>query len=267
MPTNDKYVQCEDVSVPERTLLLVELLMKKVEQLEEKINNYSCLCQCVRLPPLPPAAPQLKPKPLIAPTLIGVIDVNAAVNEPKPLTAQKHSKTRATSIITRSQKIAGDLKDTTRAKETSAGKRDVTPKASTSQKSDGTPVSANDVSLGNSTTGEEWSTVVKRKRAAIAIRGSFGGAVRGAEVVKNYHFYPFHRDTTVADMNDYIKKITNCTADFTVVKLKSKGDYASFKVGIPTKLSTLVLKAENWPRHSFIKEWVARMETPRLPSS
>jgi hypothetical protein len=261
MSTVNKAVQCngEDLvsAAPNRVLVIVELLLKKVEKLEERLNK-TCTCQMVCPPPAPrdapPAALPSKPKSKL------VISGNAPIKEAS--VKQKSTTTTATisntmtSRITRSQKVLDNInkKSTTEIPKTR--------ESTSNPERDVIDISA----VGQSTEDGKWSTVAKKKRPA-AVRGILGGGVKGSDVVKNYHFYPFHPETSAADMSNYLKKLANCNAEFTIAKLKSKGDYASFKIGIPVKLSTLILKPDNWPRYSFIKEWVSKIETPRLPTS
>jgi hypothetical protein len=84
--------------------------------------------------------------------------------------------------------------------------------------------------------------------------------------LKVYYCYPFFRDTSEKDMETFLKSLVS-TASFTVHKIRSKRDNASFKIGIPTSVVGEVLKAEHWPQHSFVKEWENRERTARLPNT
>lgn len=108
-----------------------------------------------------------------------------------------------------------------------------------------------------------WTTVRNKRR--VVVRGSLGGG-REREDYKFYHFHPFHKDTTSDDMSSYLTSLVS-TASFNVTKIKSRGEYSSFKIGIPKNIVNKILQSDNWPRKSFIKEWEAKpRDAPRLPS-
>lgn len=113
---------------------------------------------------------------------------------------------------------------------------------------------------------EGWKLVSGKKR--VIIRGTKVNKTNNGSGLINkkfYHFHPFHPDTTVDDFMQYLTALDD-TVSFTVIKLGTKQNaYASFKVGIPESAVSEVLKAEHWPKRSYINEWRNNVALPRLP--
>ncbi|XP_052747903.1 uncharacterized protein LOC128200024 [Galleria mellonella] len=72
---------------------------------------------------------------------------------------------------------------------------------------------------------------------------------------KSYlHLYYVKIGTTVEQVNEYLRTICpgdNCSAE----ALKSRGDYASFKLSVPTKHLDKYLASENWIEDVYIRPW------------
>lgn len=72
---------------------------------------------------------------------------------------------------------------------------------------------------------------------------------------KSYlHLYFLKMGTTADEVVKYLRTIApddNCTAE----TLKSRGDYASFKLSVPTKNLSKYLSPENWAEDVHIKPW------------
>jgi hypothetical protein len=107
---------------------------------------------------------------------------------------------------------------------------------------------------------EEW-TDVKRRRS----RASQAGVLRGtaspgttslsaAERRRFLHLYYVQEGTTVEQVRAHLTAV--CGGDVcSVEELKARGSYASFKLGVPTKLAERVMSADIWSVDICIKPW------------
>lgn len=110
----------------------------------------------------------------------------------------------------------------------------------------------------------EW-TEVRRRLTTLPVRASLPGMLRGtaahgatslcaAEKKTYVHLYYVKEGTTVEQVNAHL--ITICGADVCLVEaLKARGNYASFKIAIPSKLSNIILNPENWAVDICVKLW------------
>lgn len=108
-------------------------------------------------------------------------------------------------------------------------------------------------------------TEARRKRTPLQARLSLPGVLRGtaapgatllsaAERKKYLHLYYVEEGTTVEQVSTHLKAI--CGADVCLVEaLKSRGNYASFKLTVPAKLTVLVMNPENWAVDICVKPW------------
>ncbi|KAJ2940332.1 hypothetical protein O0L34_g6 [Tuta absoluta] len=79
-------------------------------------------------------------------------------------------------------------------------------------------------------------------------------SLRAAERKHDLHLYNVLIGTTVDEVRAYLNTI--CKADVcTVMALKARGEYASFKISVPTMLTEHVLDAKNWPEDICIRQW------------
>lgn len=101
---------------------------------------------------------------------------------------------------------------------------------------------------------------------ARASHGSDNGGVRrgtaapgatplcAAERLSQLHLYYVQEGTTAEQVRSHLTSI--CSSDVcTVEVLKSRGNYSSFKLGVPSKCSELVLSPNNWAKDICIKPW------------
>lgn len=109
-------------------------------------------------------------------------------------------------------------------------------------------------------TDSEWIEVKRRRnRRAIenVIRGTAPPASTSllpAERKSYLHLYYVKVGTTVEQVITHLKNI--CAEDVCSVEvLKSRGDYASFKLSVPTKHCSKYLSPENWAVDVHIKPW------------
>lgn len=109
----------------------------------------------------------------------------------------------------------------------------------------------------------EWIKITNKRR--VTVRGSKKTCATEAPTNIFFHCYPLHPDTSCDDMSLYLNSLVN-TVSFAIAKIKSKGEYSSFKIGMPQSAVAEVLKSKHWPRGTFIKEWQVRLAAPRLPA-
>lgn len=121
----------------------------------------------------------------------------------------------------------------------------------------------------------EWSEVTNR-RATRSQRTSQYSIARGtaapgsttleASERKFYlHVYYLKAGTTVEQMITHLLSI--CPNDTCFVEqLKSRGDYASFKITVPTKNKDLYMSPTNWAEDVHIKPWRGGFRGPKTPA-
>lgn len=79
-------------------------------------------------------------------------------------------------------------------------------------------------------------------------------ALCAAERRRQLHLYYVQEGTTAEQVRAHLTTI--CGSDVcTVDSLKPRGSYASFKLGVPTKFSELVLSPDNWAEDICVKPW------------
>ena len=96
-----------------------------------------------------------------------------------------------------------------------------------------------------------------RRRSINVTRGAAAPSVStllAAERKSYLHLYYVKPGTTVQQVVEHLQNIfpgANCNAE----SLKPRGDYASFKLSVPTKLVGKCLLPEHWPEDVHIKPW------------
>lgn len=91
-------------------------------------------------------------------------------------------------------------------------------------------------------------------RGSAKVSGSLPQLV-AAEQLRYIHLYYVQMGTTVQKVKDYIISITDAEIFCSVEPLRARGHYASFKIGVPSKLYDSVMTAEMWPEDVCIKPW------------
>lgn len=81
--------------------------------------------------------------------------------------------------------------------------------------------------------------------------------LEASERIKYLHLFYVKEGTSEDQVREHIKTICTICADdhFTVDALKSRGRYASFKIGVPFKWSERLLCPQNWAEDICIKPW------------
>ncbi|KAI5641148.1 hypothetical protein NE865_06617 [Phthorimaea operculella] len=105
---------------------------------------------------------------------------------------------------------------------------------------------------------ENWTDIVKRQRSSVS--RVFGTARPGsthleaAERVKYIHLYYVKVGTTKEQVQAHLDSICG-TGTCSVEALNARGNYASFKLGVPSKQVALVMSPDNWAEDICIKPW------------
>lgn len=100
----------------------------------------------------------------------------------------------------------------------------------------------------------EWIQVAKKrhnKSPKDVIRGSATSGLtqlEAAERVRYMHLYYVKIGTTEEQVLDHLKSIVN-SEEYTVESLKARGNYSSFKLGVPSRLENCVMSSEHWPEN------------------
>ncbi|CAG4914845.1 unnamed protein product [Colias eurytheme] len=113
----------------------------------------------------------------------------------------------------------------------------------------------------NPRTESRWTEVkrksVRRYKSADIIRGTAKPGIsnlEASEKVKFFHLFYVKYGTTEDQVRMHLANIC-ATNNCSVEALKSRGNYASFKIGVPDKLSSKVLIEDNWAAEICIKPW------------
>ncbi|CAH2096625.1 unnamed protein product [Euphydryas editha] len=114
-----------------------------------------------------------------------------------------------------------------------------------------------------------WTEVKNRRsrRASNVTRGtaepgSTACALSAAERKSYLHLYYVQTGTTTEQVVAHLRKICDndtCSAE----ALKSRGDYASFKLTVPAKNRDKYMKPEHWAEDVHIKPWRSGFRKPQ----
>ncbi|CAB3232841.1 unnamed protein product [Arctia plantaginis] len=112
----------------------------------------------------------------------------------------------------------------------------------------------------NSSNIDEWTVVTKKQKGRVHSKTLQRKEITyppGLEVANGWthlHLYNVLLGTTAKRVLTYVKSLCGYP-DCTVVALKTRAEYASFKIGVPVELAEKILKAENWTGNIRIKPW------------
>lgn len=119
------------------------------------------------------------------------------------------------------------------------------------------PVLTQHHSHDDSSSEGEWKTVTKRRRSMNVLKGTAAPGttlLEAAERKSFLHLYFVKTGTSADVISEHLKTI--CPTDSCSVEvLKPRGDYASFKLGVPAKNVSLYMSVEHWAEDVHIKEW------------
>lgn len=109
----------------------------------------------------------------------------------------------------------------------------------------------------------EWTTVRRRERRPLVILRGTAEECHGLTAIERkrfLHIWSLHPDTSEELVLGYTQAVCPavvCTAE----KLRSKGDYASFKVGVPESAFDRLHTENAWPLNTSVKEWEFRRKS------
>ncbi|PZC77614.1 hypothetical protein B5X24_HaOG203170 [Helicoverpa armigera] len=104
---------------------------------------------------------------------------------------------------------------------------------------------------------QSWSEVVKKpSRRAISIHGAAGPNVTSLKAVEvRKHLHLWNMESTTDEIQKYLHTLCN-TDTCTVEELTPKGNYKSFKIGVPLACYDKCYSADVWPVNARIKPWI-----------
>ena len=110
---------------------------------------------------------------------------------------------------------------------------------------------------------DEWVEVRKRKSKQFYVCGTAGPGVTPLKAVDHRKFiHLWNMVSGAAEILSYLQGL--CPGgNFTVEQLKPKGDYKSFKIGVPVEFFEKATAADTWPSNARVKEWFFRWQPAR----
>lgn len=102
-----------------------------------------------------------------------------------------------------------------------------------------------------------WSEVVRKpSRRAVSIHGAAGPNVTSLKAVEvRKHLHLWNMESTADEIQKYLYTLCN-TDTCTVQELTPKGNYKSFKIGVPLACFEKCYSADVWPMNARIKPWI-----------
>lgn len=104
-----------------------------------------------------------------------------------------------------------------------------------------------------------WRRVTHRRKRRPVLRGTAieHKGLTAVERRKYIHAWQFDANTTVDDIMKFLLNI-NKEIVYDVVKLTTKADYASFRIGVPESKLSFYMDPNIWPNHVAFNEWFFR---------
>ena len=104
----------------------------------------------------------------------------------------------------------------------------------------------------------EWTRVTNKSkyRRPVSIQGAAGPTVTSLRAVEaRKHLHLWNMESTADEIRDYLR--TLCGTDAcTIDELTPKGNYKSFKIGVPVACYERCYSADVWPVNARIKAWI-----------
>lgn len=120
--------------------------------------------------------------------------------------------------------------------------------------------------INNHNSAEEWTEVRSKKpRRVSSLRGTAGPettTLKAVEYRKYIHLWNMVSGTE--EVQTYLQKLFP-EAGCTIEELKPKGDYKSFKIGVPPELYLKCVSPNIWPTNARVKEWFFRRQPTKSP--
>lgn len=130
----------------------------------------------------------------------------------------------------------------------------------TSQQNEQTAISTQ-IGTEQNSANNDWVEVRKQKpKRFSSVRGTAGPEVTSLKAVEfRKYFHLWNMVSGADDILSYLRKL--CLGGVcTVEELKSKGDYKSFKIGVPADHFEKCLSADIWPDNARVKGWLFRRQ-------
>lgn len=112
---------------------------------------------------------------------------------------------------------------------------------------------------------QQW-TEVRRSRRPASLSGTAGPTVTTLKAVEpRSYVHLWNMESSAEEVRTYLRDLCpggTCS----VTELSAKGDYKSYKIGVPVPYEEVCLSAEVWPLNAKIKPWIvypARYKTPK----
>lgn len=103
-----------------------------------------------------------------------------------------------------------------------------------------------------------WQKVLGRKKRFSSVRGTAGPHVTSLKAIECRKFiHLWNMISGADDVREYLHTLYPGKT-FTIEELKPKGDYKSFKIGVPKELYEECLTAEMWPENARVRVWFFR---------
>lgn len=138
----------------------------------------------------------------------------------------------------------------------------VTPESESAKSTASTQPAANSIEPQNDSITDRREVKMQDKRThpslASVVRGSAAPgttALEASERTIYLHLYYVRQGTTQEEVKLHLDYISGSKDICSVVTLKARGNYASFKLGIPPRLVDTVLAGENWAKDICVKPW------------
>lgn len=111
---------------------------------------------------------------------------------------------------------------------------------------------------GDESASENWQVVRNRKARLSSARCTAGPEVTSLKAVEYRRYvHLWNMMSGVDDIRAYMQ--TLCPGNgFSVEELKARGEYKSYKIGVPQELFEKCLSPEVWPENARVKAWLFR---------
>lgn len=122
---------------------------------------------------------------------------------------------------------------------------------------------AENINGGEEAASEEFQEVRYRRGRFASVRGTAGPDVNPLKAVEQRRFiHLWNMVSGVDDVREYLQTLNpECT--YVVEELKPKGEYKSFKIGVPAKMYEMCLTPSIWPDNARVKAWLFRRSQNR----
>lgn len=108
---------------------------------------------------------------------------------------------------------------------------------------------------------QQW-TEVRRNRRPASLCGTAGPTITTLRAVEpRSYIHLWNMESSVDDIREYLRQLCpggSCT----VVELSTKGDYKSYKIGVPVAYHETCMSADVWPVNARLKKWIVYNRKP-----